>query len=982
MSRSDFLRAYPLGAADPGFRAALPLLQLLVAARDPVSVKLVVGLLGWDCVQQDRVLQSAAPLFPVHEGVFHVDAAMVQWLASPAEEGAGEGASEGGGPAVDAAEGHRRLGDGFMRWLEAGPLEAADPVATYWLRHGIAHLCSGGDPGRAAEVYSAHLPLLRARLDAALLPRVLRDAVRLLRPGAAAGADLGAVRQMQRFLRAHHKHLARDGGAAVPTLAALQPDDSAVFRATGATPGPRAVAWVNKPPEADAVALQLHGAFAGADVAPVTGLLGTFDVVDGVVRVHSGESLAPELELADTELLEAALREEYENAEHEDAPHGAFVSWSPSGRYLGVWLDEVLVVAEVSVPERRLAPVARARVPHREARLFGGRAGLGEAFCCESRALAPHFLWTGDDSHVCWVTCESAERCASAGSACGAAAVAGARPRGSFLDFLGAAADDAGPGPTGGGPATAVAWALDVAAGRVARGYDPPVFDRAVGHRPGRMGHLLRPGGDVCLLVAYTEDGPRSRLVGLADGAPHPCGPPGAAGAWQTSLWHAACFSGDGRRLAVGAWDEWVVLDVAAGAALCVVGAGPAGGGVSAGCLAPDGLRLATAHALEGRVWRLPEDERAGDAALEARWAQAAPAAELQWCGVEQLLVRSGTQLTVRDVARAAPGAPGPPPPCHAAKVDHVAWGGAGAWFATFSRGDGRLGLWSGATGALLEARTVEGERWDMAVASDAAGDYLVYHKSVARVACARDPATGAERVALEVVQEFESAHLGFGADCETLFVLSPDEDKLTVYVGPPGRYVVDRAASQSLQAHRWREVPLVNARLGVAYAHVTECCVGVICLRTFQVTQMRAVDARPDLCRLIACCPASGALLWHESGWETGVGALRLVPVDGAAAAVRLPGIPFAAEVAADAREVRWGPHPRRERVASVSPDGRVLAHVFGDRVRLARPDGSDTGVFFPVAGRAQRAVFAPEGPARLAVVDNAGVYLLQINC
>ena len=53
----NFTRAFPAGREDPGWVEARPLVELIAAAREPISLTMVATLLEWDDAKQGRVLQ-------------------------------------------------------------------------------------------------------------------------------------------------------------------------------------------------------------------------------------------------------------------------------------------------------------------------------------------------------------------------------------------------------------------------------------------------------------------------------------------------------------------------------------------------------------------------------------------------------------------------------------------------------------------------------------------------------------------------------------------------------------------------------------------------------------------------------------------------------------------------------------------------------------------------------------------------------------
>ena len=71
----------PHGAEDAGWLAARPLVELVVAAMEPITPAMAAELLEWDGETTERVLERTALLFPVRDGrltVFHKT--VVDWL--------------------------------------------------------------------------------------------------------------------------------------------------------------------------------------------------------------------------------------------------------------------------------------------------------------------------------------------------------------------------------------------------------------------------------------------------------------------------------------------------------------------------------------------------------------------------------------------------------------------------------------------------------------------------------------------------------------------------------------------------------------------------------------------------------------------------------------------------------------------------------------------------------------------------------------
>ena len=261
----NFERAFPEGQEDPAWTKAKPLVELIAAAREPITVAMAAALLRWDDGQQERVLETTALLFPVRDDKVHVfHKTIVDWLTGEITEGSSirEPSAEF---KVQRKDGHAMLAEGFIAWRRtATPPEgrAPDDEATYyWLRHGILHLCRADGQGakaafaaQAAHVYATDLALLRERIDRGLLSSVAKDYLELR---GVDGVDLTDATEMRQFVGKYMDVLQRDKGAAVMQLALQQPDASAVFRAAEASQlaskqPTRALVWRNKSQEKDA----------------------------------------------------------------------------------------------------------------------------------------------------------------------------------------------------------------------------------------------------------------------------------------------------------------------------------------------------------------------------------------------------------------------------------------------------------------------------------------------------------------------------------------------------------------------------------------------------------------------------------------------------------------------------------------------------------------------------------------------------------
>ena len=249
-------RAFPAGREDAGWAAARPLIELIAAAREPITPEMAAALLSWSDVQRSCVLGLTGLLFPVREGKFHVfHKTILDYMT-------GEGDANSSVTArsetyqVERAAGHARFATGCDRWLTSDLGGAAvaggggEAAVAYWLQHGVLHLCHGGRVATATAAYASNLTLLRRRTDAKLLATIASDHAELARTHS---AKLEAPTQMRRFVANNRAILELDGGAAVLQLAWQQPEESVVLQAAAALgPPPRGLlVWRNKPAQMD-----------------------------------------------------------------------------------------------------------------------------------------------------------------------------------------------------------------------------------------------------------------------------------------------------------------------------------------------------------------------------------------------------------------------------------------------------------------------------------------------------------------------------------------------------------------------------------------------------------------------------------------------------------------------------------------------------------------------------------------------------------
>ncbi|KAL3920741.1 MAG: hypothetical protein SGPRY_005143, partial [Prymnesium sp.] len=275
----NWKRSFPAGSEDPRWRELLPLVELIIAAMEPISIEMAADLLGWTGEIRDRVVDLSALLFPVREGLFHVfDMTIVHFLTG---EIAQSSSLSHGSPhlAMERCNGHGRFADGFMGWLGG----RGRGVQEYWLQHGVVHLCRAGRAEEASRLYSSDITLLQQRADKLLLPAVATDYLELTR---CEGVDLAAAEQMRRFVGKYKDVLHAEGGGAVAQLASQQPDRSAVFEAwrQSGVKG-RYLKWLNKPQQRDScIALLPHP--AGINTIAISARLTIGGCDDGTIYVY------------------------------------------------------------------------------------------------------------------------------------------------------------------------------------------------------------------------------------------------------------------------------------------------------------------------------------------------------------------------------------------------------------------------------------------------------------------------------------------------------------------------------------------------------------------------------------------------------------------------------------------------------------------------------------------------------------------------
>ena len=289
----NFHRAFPKGADDAAWTAARPLIELIAAAMEPITQAMAAALLGWDAAQQERVLEATALLFPVRDGKFHVfHKTAVDWLTGEITADSSL-KSRSDVFRVERRNGHATLATGFVAWL-GGPCSGED--ASYWLQHGIAHLCRAeGRAAEAATVYATDLALLRKRLDAGYFSVLGKDFVELREAaGRGEAVDLSDAQRTKAFIGKHSSVLQDQQGAAVSQLASQEPDDSPVCRAWAAEGrgGARLLAWRNKPQTHDpCLASLVHASPVNSAAVSRTRIVGAAGKVVAVYNRETEELL-------------------------------------------------------------------------------------------------------------------------------------------------------------------------------------------------------------------------------------------------------------------------------------------------------------------------------------------------------------------------------------------------------------------------------------------------------------------------------------------------------------------------------------------------------------------------------------------------------------------------------------------------------------------------------------------------------------------
>ena len=151
----NFKRAFSKGQVDPAWTVATPL-ELIAAAREPITVAMAAALLGWDDRQKGGVIETTALLFPERDGKFHVfHKTTVDWLTGEITEGSSirEQSAEF---KVQRKDGHEKLAEGFIAWRRSSTPPEGGARLTMWRRTGcdMAFCTSVAPMDRARKVPS------------------------------------------------------------------------------------------------------------------------------------------------------------------------------------------------------------------------------------------------------------------------------------------------------------------------------------------------------------------------------------------------------------------------------------------------------------------------------------------------------------------------------------------------------------------------------------------------------------------------------------------------------------------------------------------------------------------------------------------------------------------------------------------------------------------------------------------------------------
>ena len=234
----NFRRAFPT-AAD--WADALPLVELVAAAPEPLAVATARAMLGWDDARWSRALELTSLVLPVRDGAIHaLHKTEFDWLTGEIDEASGvrSRSKEFG---VDRAAGHERAAIACAAAL--APESAADDAAAEALRSLAGGDAAGVAPRAHALRFIVHHLVRAAPRCAAAETAMLRASAFLRARVDAASAreltlalhNLGvACCDRREFGRAREAHAAAAAAALNPETAA---DESALAAAAALLDG-------------------------------------------------------------------------------------------------------------------------------------------------------------------------------------------------------------------------------------------------------------------------------------------------------------------------------------------------------------------------------------------------------------------------------------------------------------------------------------------------------------------------------------------------------------------------------------------------------------------------------------------------------------------------------------------------------------------------------------------------------------------------
>ncbi len=153
-----FAQRYPTRQA---FALVRPVLDVLTAAREPLTAEQIAEFLESDPFEVETLLEPLAPFFPAREGKYRpFHKSVTDWLCGAA----GRSRTH----RVDARGGHRRIAEHLRRRLDVGRIDA------FTLAHLPAHLVAAGCPDELFTVLT-DIRFLTAKAEAGQVFELCRD---------------------------------------------------------------------------------------------------------------------------------------------------------------------------------------------------------------------------------------------------------------------------------------------------------------------------------------------------------------------------------------------------------------------------------------------------------------------------------------------------------------------------------------------------------------------------------------------------------------------------------------------------------------------------------------------------------------------------------------------------------------------------------------------------------------------------------------